>query len=81
MASFDPGDATKHVATRPQPQHHHRLRHNHGLEFPRRFARQTMLTSTPVVAAAVAAAANMSWPVKRSVDLEGDIILGNDCVK
>jgi hypothetical protein len=36
------------------------------LEMTRRYARQTV----------TAAASNMSWPIKRSADLEGDIILG-----
>ena len=47
--------------------HPHRLRHGHGsgLALPGRYARQTMTTSS-----------NLTWPVKRSADVEGDILLG-----
>ena len=67
FASGVRGDVTlKHFSSSQR----HRLRHSRGLELPRRFARQTAtLTSSPLLA-------NLSWPIKRSVDLEGDIILG-----
>jgi hypothetical protein len=56
------GDRLNRVAA-ASPRH--RVRHNRGLDLPRRFARQT-----------VAPAANLSWPMKRSADIEGDVILG-----
>ena len=49
----------------------HQMRHwsryfDANLASARRYARQTMMTSS-----------NMSWPVKRTANIEGDIILGN----
>ena len=62
-----PPGAAANVKTNFWFGHQHRLRHGHGLELPRRYARETGSTSS-----------NISWPVKRSADVEGDIILGKN---